>query len=118
MPRKCRCCVRAELRTATTDTAQAILAKVLPRWERTLARDEVLLFGGGGRVMVPTISAPLTPLTLVTLLEHPVIRVADGIERLVKYRLQGYNDPRVRHSAGQAEPWPFRIGTMNSTGVG
>ncbi|GAB4451022.1 MAG: hypothetical protein OHK0015_56190 [Chloroflexi bacterium OHK40] len=83
------CDVRAELQTALSDTASAILAQVLPRWERTLAQGEVLLFGGGGQVMAPAISAILTPLTPVTLLEHPVTRVADGIERLAKYRLQG-----------------------------
>jgi hypothetical protein len=82
------CDVSAELQTATTDTAQAILAKVLPRWERTLAQGEVLLFGGGGQVMVSAISTMLTPLTPVTLLPDPVTRVADGIERLAKYRLQ------------------------------
>ncbi|NJO84643.1 MAG: hypothetical protein HC828_18995 [Blastochloris sp.] len=82
------CDVSPELQTATTDTAQAILAKVLPRWERTLAQGEVLLFGGGGQVMVSAISAMLTPLTPVTLLPDPVTRVADGIERLAKYRLQ------------------------------
>ena len=83
------CDVRAELQTALSDTASAILAQVLPRWERTLAQGEVLLFGGGGQVMALAISAMLTPLTPVTLLEHPVTRVADGIERLAKYRLQG-----------------------------
>lgn len=83
------CDVRAELQTALSDTASAILAQVLPRWERTLAQGEVLLFGGGGQVMAPAISAMLTPLTPVTLLEQPVTRVADGIERLAKYRLQG-----------------------------
>jgi Actin like proteins N terminal domain len=82
------CDVRAELQTALSDTASAILAQVLPRWERTLAQGEVLLFGGGGQVMAPAISAMLTPLTPVTLLDDPITRVADGIERLAKYRLQ------------------------------
>lgn len=82
------CDVSAELQTATTDTAQAILAKVLPRWERMLAQGGVLLFGGGGQVTAPTINAMLTPLTPVTLLPDPVTRVADGIERLAKHRLQ------------------------------
>lgn len=82
------CDVRTDLQTALSDTASAILAQVLPRWERTLAQGEVLLFGGGGQVMASAISAMLTPLTPVTLLDDPVTRVADGIERLAKYRLQ------------------------------
>ncbi|WP_129678376.1 ParM/StbA family protein [Candidatus Chloroploca sp. Khr17] len=83
------CDVRAELQTALHDTASAILAQVLPRWERTLAQGEVLLCGGGGQVMAPTISALLAPLTSVTLLSDALIRVADGIERLATYRVQG-----------------------------
>jgi hypothetical protein len=83
------CDVRAELQTALSDTASAILAQVLPRWERTLAQGEVLLFGGGGAGDGAGDQSMLTPLTPVTLLEHPVTRVADGIERLAKYRLQG-----------------------------
>ena len=82
------CDVRTDLQTALSDTASAILAQVLPRWERTLAQGEVLLFGGGGQVMASAISAMLNPLTPVTLLDDPVTRVADGIERLAKYRLQ------------------------------
>jgi hypothetical protein len=40
--------VGEEIGAALQDTASAILAQVLPRWERTLAQGEVLLFGGGG----------------------------------------------------------------------
>ncbi|PDW05028.1 hypothetical protein CJ255_00105 [Candidatus Viridilinea mediisalina] len=80
--------MRAKIQTALSDTANAILAQVLPRWERTLAQGEVLLCGGGGQVMAPAISATLNPITPVTLLEQPVTRVVDGIERLAKYRLQ------------------------------
>ncbi|MEI7773119.1 MAG: hypothetical protein WCI67_24225 [Chloroflexales bacterium] len=79
---------RRNLPTQLSDTASTILAQVLPRWERTLAQGEVLLFGGGGQVMAPAISAMLTLLTPVTLLDDPITRVADGIERLAKYRLQ------------------------------
>jgi hypothetical protein len=39
--------VGEEIGAALQDTASAILAQVLPRWERTLAQGEVLLFGGG-----------------------------------------------------------------------
>lgn len=83
------CDVQAEIQAAMRDTAGAILAHVLPRWERTLAQGEVLLVGGGGQAMAPAISAVLSPIAPVTLLDSPLTRVADGIERLARYRLLG-----------------------------
>lgn len=82
------CDVSAEIQAAITDTANAIVAHVLPRWERTLAQGEVLLFGGGGSLMAESISAVLAPIAPVSLMPEPITRVADGIERLAKYRLQ------------------------------
>jgi hypothetical protein len=79
--------VGEEIGAALQDTASAILAQVLPRWERTLAQGEVLLFGGGGQLFSGPISSMLSPLTRVTLLPNPLFRVADGIERLARHRL-------------------------------
>lgn len=79
--------VGEEIGVALQDTASAILAQVLPQWERILAHGEVLLFGGGGQLLSGPISSILSPLTRVTLLPNPLFRVADGIERLARHRL-------------------------------
>jgi hypothetical protein len=79
--------VREEIAIALQDTANAILAQVLPRWERTLAQGEVLLFGGGGQLLAGPLSTILSPLTRVTLLPNPLFRVVDGIERLARHQL-------------------------------
>jgi Actin like proteins N terminal domain len=79
--------VHEAIDAALHDTASAILAQVLPRWERTLAQGEVLLFGGGGQLLAGPLSAMLSPLTRVTLLPNPLFRVVDGIERLARHRM-------------------------------
>jgi hypothetical protein len=61
---------------------------VVPRWERTLAQGEVLLFGGGSQILEAALKTVLTPFAPVILLPDPVTRVADGIERLARYQLQ------------------------------
>lgn len=79
--------VQHELAQGVAQTAQVILAEVLPRWERTLAQGEVLICGGGGALMAGAISTELGAITRVTLLDQPLFRIADGIERLAKSKL-------------------------------
>jgi hypothetical protein len=79
--------VGEELGAAVSTVASAILTHVLPLWERTLAQGEVLLFGGGGQAMAAPIGDALRTIAPVTLLPNPLFRVADGIERLARYRL-------------------------------
>jgi hypothetical protein len=80
--------VSSEIQYGLREVSSVILAHVLPKWERTLAQGEVVVFGGGGQVMFKPISTALSSITKVTLLPNPVFRVADGLERLAKNRLQ------------------------------
>lgn len=80
--------VSSEIQHGLREVSAAILAHVLPKWERTLAQGEVVLFGGGGQVMARSISQVLAPITKVTLLPNPVFRVVDGLERLAKNRME------------------------------
>lgn len=80
--------VRAELDAGVGQTAAAIVAEVLPRWERVLAQGEVLVCGGGGALMARAFQRELGAITRVELLDGPIFRVADGLERLARNKLQ------------------------------
>lgn len=81
--------VRSELDAGVGQTAAAIVASVLPRWERVLAQGEVLICGGGGALMARAFERELGAITRVSLLDHPIYRVADGLERLARNKFAG-----------------------------
>lgn len=80
--------VAAEVEAGIGQTAAAIVAEVLPRWERVLAQGEVLVCGGGGALMARAFQRELGAITRVELLDGPIFRVADGLERLARNKLQ------------------------------
>lgn len=80
--------VAQELDAGVGQTAAAIVAEVLPRWERVLAQGEVLVCGGGGALMARAFQRELGAITRVELLDGPIFRVADGLERLARNKLQ------------------------------
>lgn len=79
--------VTAEITAGLQQTADDILAQVLPKWQSRLPEGEVLLFGGGGATLARPIAQQLAPITRVTLLSDPIFRVVNGIERMAKHQL-------------------------------
>jgi hypothetical protein len=78
--------IAEEVAKANAQVVSEILADVLPKWEPYLAQGEVVIFGGGGSDLAGPIGKALGRATRVTLLENPVVRVVDGIERIARSR--------------------------------
>ncbi len=79
--------ISQEIATGCRQVAGEIVEHVLPQWERQLPQGEVVVFGGGGATLFPFIERQIGSITKVTLLEQPLFRVLDGIERLAKRQL-------------------------------
>lgn len=79
--------IQADLDEGMRQVASEIVRHVMRPWGTLLEQGEVLLFGGGGQLMAPAISTAFGGVTRVTLLDQAIFRIADGIERLAKHRL-------------------------------
>jgi DNA-binding transcriptional regulator YdaS (Cro superfamily) len=80
--------VAEDLARAGEEIGAAIVAVVMPRWSSQLSQSEVVLAGGNAKHIERAVRAALDGQTLVTMLDRAIYRVAEGLERLLRHKLQ------------------------------
>ncbi|NNJ10606.1 hypothetical protein EKD04_009720 [Chloroflexales bacterium ZM16-3] len=80
--------VAEDLTRAGEEIGAAIVAVVMPRWSSQLSQSEVILAGGNAKHIERAVRTALDGQTLVTMLDRAIYRVAEGLERLLRHKLQ------------------------------
>lgn len=77
-----------ELDRAGDEVGASVVAAVIPQWSAHLSQSEVVLAGGNAAHIERAVRAAWDNLTQVTMLERPIFRIAEGLERLMRHKIQ------------------------------